>query len=68
MTQVAGDHYLEIFESPVRKAFKKRLGALSDFFLAEVSLPEAIRSNGRVVDAIVSKEARHEIRITAIPC
>jgi hypothetical protein len=43
---------LEIFKSPVRKAFKKRLDALSDFFLAEVSLPEAIWSNGSVVDAI----------------
>ena len=41
---VAGNHYLEIFKSPVRKAFKKSFDALSDFFLAEVSLPEAIWS------------------------
>ena len=59
---------LRFSNRPSGKRSKKRFGALSDFFLAEVSLPEAIRSNGRVVDAIVSKEARHEIRITAIPC
>jgi hypothetical protein len=51
---VASNHYLEIFKSPVRKAFKKRLDALSDFFFAEVSLPEAIWCNGSVVDALVT--------------
>jgi hypothetical protein len=29
---------LRFFESPVRKTFKKRFDAISDFFLAEVSL------------------------------
>jgi len=65
---VAGNHYLEIFKFPVRKAFKKRFDALSDFFLAEVGLPEAIWSNGSVVDAIISKETGHKIGIAAIPC
>ena len=66
MTQRRPQPRLEIFEFPVRKAFEKRYDALSDFRLADVSLAEAIGSNGGVVDRIISKEARPQIGITAI--
>src|SRR5262249_40924035 len=39
-----------------------------DFFLATVSPPETIRSNGSMVGTVICKEARDEIGITAIPC
>ena len=65
---VAGDPYFEIFEFPVRKAFEKRFDAISDFFLAAISLPKVVWSNGGVIDAVISEEACHKIRIAAVPC